>query len=428
MKNPVRAILPHDPQFGSTRSRHRLSPIRNMQKLRYIFINALVALLALSGAATRAAEQGSLSDINALSPTKRAFPQDFVHGLVNLEFSDYHLTPRGINLQNRGLIFQPLVRLDWNLYKPATAATNVFINDLYVTTAVWNDIDTVRSGVRPGHWNEIDFTVGPNVRFLNDWTLESPFTAFRSETASFETCWAWDPRLTYHDHFIKNFSVNPYVEFFYELHEKITVILVPSKSQSSYFGFEFELPCLNAENAIDQVDLFPDAPKPENRPEVAMEKLEKLLQVAALGSDDDIAELVDEIHPRAVKKTSEFLDYLAEQDAWCAVEFNETIFRFGSVEQVIESAERLRSNNIKEFDETHRGEFQGVLPKSRTFEFKVLDQDHILRGKVGPEIEDADVLNKIVHKHLTAKFHVIQVGQGTPRFTLQRMADITDQS
>lgn len=194
------------------------------------------------------------------------------------------------------------------------------------------------------------------------------------------------------------------------------------------FGFEFELPPLQIENTNGQVDLFVEGIKPENRPEVAMEKLEKLFQVAAEGSDDDIAELVDEIHPRAVKKAWEFLDYLSQQDAWCGVEFKETVFRFGGVEQVRESAARLLSNNIKEADESFRGEFQGVLPKSRTFEFKVLDGDEILRGKVGPEIEDADVLNGILHKHLTAKFHVIQVGQGRPRYTLQQMTDITDQA
>ena len=204
-----------------------------MRIRKFILINALAAFLALGHATAAAKQLGALSDINAFLQ-KQAFPEDFVHGLVNLEFADYHLTPRGINLQNKGLIFQPLVRLDWTLYKPA--ATNAFINEGYVTTAVWNDIDTVRSGVQPGHWNEIDFTIGPNVKFLNDWTLESPFTAFKSQTESFETCWAWDPRLTYHDHFLKNFSFNPYVEFFDELHEKITVVLVPAESQSSYYG------------------------------------------------------------------------------------------------------------------------------------------------------------------------------------------------
>jgi hypothetical protein len=184
------------------------------------------------------------------------------------------------------------------------------------------------------------------------------------------------------------------------------------------FGFEFELPKLQLE---EQQPLLP----PPNRPEDAMEKLERLFQVAAEGTDDDIAELVEEIHPRAVKKAAEFLGYISEQEAWCGLEFKETLFRFSGAEQVRTSAERLESNNIKESEDTFTGEFQGVLPKGRTFEFKLRDQEGVLRGKVGPDIDDADVLNReFLHKLTNVKLHVIQVGQGRPRYTLKSLNDI----
>ncbi len=187
------------------------------------------------------------------------------------------------------------------------------------------------------------------------------------------------------------------------------------------FGFEFELPKPEEPEPAGQDVLFP---LPQN-PETAMEKLEKLFEVAASGSDDDIAELVDEIHPRAVKKAAEFLEYLSEQEAWCGLEFKESQFRFTGIDQVRISVERLKSNNIKESDETFSGEFQGVLPKGRTFEFKLRDQDGVLRGKVGVEIENADILNReYLHKLVSARFHVIQVGQGRPRYTLQKLQDI----
>jgi hypothetical protein len=186
------------------------------------------------------------------------------------------------------------------------------------------------------------------------------------------------------------------------------------------FGFEFELPKKVGVNG-EQTDLFPSP----NPPEDAMQKLEKLFQVAAEGTDDDIAELVEEIHPRAVKKAAEFLEYISQQDAWCGLEFKETFFRFSGTEQVRASAERLTSNNIKESEETYVGEFQGVLPKGRTFEFRVGDGSGVLRGKVGPEIEDADILNReYLHKLVTVKLQVIQVGQGRPRFTLEKLSDI----
>ena len=107
------------------------------------------------------------------------------------------------------------------------------------------------------------------------------------------------------------------------------------------------------------------------------------------------------------------------------MEFKESFFRFSGMDQVRTSVERLKSNNIKESDSTFTGEFQGVLPIGRTFEFKPRDQDGILRGKVGPEIEDADVLNRrFLHNLVTTKFHVIQVGQGRPRYTLQSLDHI----
>jgi len=179
------------------------------------------------------------------------------------------------------------------------------------------------------------------------------------------------------------------------------------------FGFEFELP------TADELPLI------LNRAEEAMQKLENLFQVAAEGSDDDIAELAEEIHPRAVKKAAEFLDYISEQGAWCGLEFKEHPFHFKGIDEVRASAKRLMSNNIRESDESFRGEFQGVLPKSRMFEFKLTDQDHVLRGKVGPEIVDANVLNRdFLHKLVSVEFHAIQVGQGRPRYSLLKLDKI----
>jgi len=160
---------------------------------------------------------------------------DYVSGVVNLEFSNYHLTPRGINLQDKGLIFQPMARLDWTLYR-ARQVTNAVIDRVGFVTAVFNDFDTVRSGVNPGGWNEIDFILGPNATFYRDWQFESPFISFKSETGSYPTCWAWNPRFTYHDHWLRDFSLNPYVEIFDELQNKVTVVLVPAQSRSSYYG------------------------------------------------------------------------------------------------------------------------------------------------------------------------------------------------
>lgn len=180
------------------------------------------------------------------------------------------------------------------------------------------------------------------------------------------------------------------------------------------FGFEFELPS-------QQDDLFPENEKTEE----ALEMMQTLLRVSAEGSDDEVTELVEAIHPRAVQKVAEFLDYLSQQQAWCGLEFKEQFFRYQNIEQLKISVERLQEENIHESDEEYTGEFQGVLPQSRTFEFKLLDQKGILKGKVDIAIDDPDLLNREwLHKTVNLKLHVIQVGKGRPRFTLPDMSAV----
>ncbi len=181
------------------------------------------------------------------------------------------------------------------------------------------------------------------------------------------------------------------------------------------FGFEFELPTPQDDDLLSEPDKSGDA----------LERLQALLRTTAEGSDDEVAELVEEIHPRAVKKVAEFLGYLAQQDAWCGLEFKSRFFRFSDIRQLQSSVERLRDENIQEQQETYNGEFQGVLPGARTFEFKLSDQQGVIKGRIDPAIEDPDILNRDwLHKPVRVELHVIRVGQGRPRFTLVDMASI----
>lgn len=174
------------------------------------------------------------------------------------------------------------------------------------------------------------------------------------------------------------------------------------------FGFEFELP-------TPEPMLFPEMDQPRE----AMSRIESLFRLAAEGSDDEMAEVISEIHPRAVRKVYEFLDLLVQQRAWCGLEFGERFFRYANYEQLQASCERLKDDNIQEREESYQGEFQGVLPTGRTFEFRLSDQKEIIRGKVDRAIEDPDVLNRDwLHKSVIVAFDVMQVGQGRPRYTL----------
>jgi len=178
------------------------------------------------------------------------------------------------------------------------------------------------------------------------------------------------------------------------------------------FGFEFELP---------DTDLF----QGEDNAEFALETFKKLLKVSAEGSDDEVTELVDIIHPRAVRKVADFLTYLSQQQAWCGIEFKDDFFRFRDVDQLKRSVERLKEENIVEDNYEYFGEFQGVLPQSRTFEFRTSDAGEIIKGKIHGTIDDPDVINREwLHTPCHVTLNFVQVGQATPRYTLVDLSKI----
>ncbi len=180
------------------------------------------------------------------------------------------------------------------------------------------------------------------------------------------------------------------------------------------FGFEFEVP----ETPVDK--LFGE----KSHAVAALQKMQLLFRLSAEGNDDSLTELVEEIHPRAVRKAVDFLQVLRERKAWCAFSFQQHYFRFDGKEQVGAVIERLSKENIHETEKNYTGELQGVLPKSRTLEFK--SGDGILIGKIGPDIEDADVLNRdYLHKPSLITLHITQVGQGRPRYLLEKLEHIS---
>lgn len=181
------------------------------------------------------------------------------------------------------------------------------------------------------------------------------------------------------------------------------------------FGFEFELPA-------PELTLFPE----QENPQIAIEKIEALFRLAATGSDDEVAEVIEEVHPRAVKKVYDFLELLVQQQAWCGLEFEGHSFRYADYEQLKISCERLKDENIHEQEETYSGKFEGVLPTGRSFEFRLNDQKSVIKGKIDRTIDDPDILNRDwLHKPVTAKFHMMQVGKGRPRFTLKSISDLS---
>ncbi|MCX6872663.1 MAG: hypothetical protein NTW21_02490 [Verrucomicrobia bacterium] len=185
-------------------------------------------------------------------------------------------------------------------------------------------------------------------------------------------------------------------------------LLITSTATGS-FGFELE------EHGPEQLTLEDDSVLPS-----ALEQMRQFLE-GSTGSDDQLADVASEIDPRAVTAIRNFLDKLATNEAVCAVETNEGRFAFSDVGQVRTAVSRLATENLVEEEITVTGEFQGALPKRRTFEFVRVDDGEVLVGKIAPAIRNPDMINSHLHQRIELQLVRTKVGAGRPRYLLKEL-------
>ena len=210
-----------------------------LQKAGRAPLRALALTAALTaGAAWSHAIAGDDTDASKklTTPIEEVALGSRVHVLAQVDLGSAYITPRGLNVDNQGVNFQPLVLIFWDLY--SNADKSAFLTDVTLTTGVWNDIGTHQTGANPDNWNEIDPIVGLTAKFAKGFQFDAFLDTFRSMTESYPLSNHLDLTLTYHDSVIPGFSINPYVQFFYELHEKATVVLNPATSDRGYY-FQF---------------------------------------------------------------------------------------------------------------------------------------------------------------------------------------------
>ncbi len=152
--------------------------------------------------------------------------------------------------------------------------------------------------------------------------------------------------------------------------------------------------------------------------ELAIERTQSLLQGSIDADDELLADTASGLDQRALDKVPVFISTLADNEAICALQYRNQVFRFTDVGQVRRSLERISKDNLHEDEQLLYGEFQGVLPKRRTFEFKITGTDQVIAGKVSPVIEDVNLINKHLHQQVEIRTMVTRVGDGRPRYLL----------
>lgn len=187
-------------------------------------------------------------------------PPSKSHALVNFEFSDKYLTPRGMIVQNDGLVFQNLVLGFFNLYgSDAFSATLV--------GGVWNCFGTASlpaSGGGTTQWYEIDPIAGMSFGLGKNLTLDVTYTAFNMQILAFPggpaigTSEHLETKLSFNDSdLLGKFAVHPYVILWTELRNKAVANTDGARADESFYfdigiapsytfgdsGVKLEAPC-----------------------------------------------------------------------------------------------------------------------------------------------------------------------------------------
>ncbi len=168
----------------------------------------------------------------AATPIEPAASEPIAHFLLQLDFSDHYITPRGLNVENQGLVFQPLLLSFWSLY----SNKDTFVNDVSLTAGMWSSIHSQKSGPDSGHWNEWDPILGLTFGLGEYLKFETNYTAFKSQVDAYPTSHHLELKLKLDDSkWLGDFALNPYVAYWQELENKATVALDPTTSEESYY-------------------------------------------------------------------------------------------------------------------------------------------------------------------------------------------------
>jgi hypothetical protein len=147
--------------------------------------------------------------------------------------------------------------------------------------------------------------------------------------------------------------------------------------------------------------------------------------IAAGTSDDDLADIAEDIDLRSFSALKEFFAVLHRAHATFRVVASDADHSF-DLRAVEQAAERTQASRSEVEDVPLAGEFLAVLPEGRRFEFRTADGT-IVRGRVADElqVDELRAMNaKWANQRCTAHVRVVTLsrrGRATTRHVLQRL-------
>jgi hypothetical protein len=157
-----------------------------------------------------------------------------VHGFIELPFKNSYVTPRGLVVENSGVVFQPV----GGIVIPIGDAGPV--KNVAAVAGIWNSVNTNQGDPKVGAWNEMDLFVsfsGDVDKFSGTLTYGAwnfPNSTLNKPATEHNI----DLKVVYNDSdwWGGNFALKPYFDFFWAVSGSSTVVL--GKTGGTYY---FEL-------------------------------------------------------------------------------------------------------------------------------------------------------------------------------------------
>ena len=156
----------------------------------------------------------------------------------------------------------------------------------------------------------------------------------------------------------------------------------------------------------------------------ALERTQNLLQGTINPDDELLADSAAGLDQRTLDRVRTFVNTLDENEAVCALQIGDRVFRFSDLIQVQRSLARISQDNLREEEVLQTGQFVGVMPaKKREFEFQLQGNDEVIVGKIGPNITNPAELTAHLCEAVRVKLMSTRVGNGKPRYVLTEMPE-----
>jgi hypothetical protein len=127
----------------------------------------------------------------------------------------------------------------------------------------------------------------------------------------------------------------------------------------------------------------------------AVDNASQLLRDFTEPNDEKFQEAVEALDNRIVSTAREFFDLMRDSGATLRLVAGQSDNSFGA-QDVAKAAERAKTTDVEQVEETTEGQLNGVLPDAHQFEFRTTGPRGTIRGKVDRELtaEELAVFNR----------------------------------